>query len=99
MVDSKEHRALALETARKSMVLLKNDGATLPLGKDLGTLAVIGPNADDVEVLLGNYNGNPAEPITPLEGIRRKLGKGTQVLHARVTSARACSTLDQSFGR
>ena len=83
VVDSEEHRALALETARKSIVLLKNDDAVLPLAKDLGTLAVIGPNADDVEVLLGNYNGNPSEPITPLEGIRRKLGDGTRVLHAR----------------
>jgi beta-glucosidase len=83
VVDSDEHRALARETARKSIVLLRNEDATLPLRKDLGTLAVIGPNADDVEVLLANYNGNPADPVTPLEGIRRKLGDGTRVLHAR----------------
>ena len=51
--------------------------------KDIGTIAVIGPNADDVEVLLGNYNGNPTEPVTPLEGIRNKVSEKTTVLHAQ----------------
>jgi beta-glucosidase len=81
--DSPEHRSLALEAARKSMVLLKNEERTLPLSKSLKTLAVIGPNADDTDVLLGNYNGDPSEPVTPLEGIRRKVGPGTRVLYAR----------------
>jgi beta-glucosidase len=80
--ESNPHRELAVETARKSIVLLKNDGV-LPLSKDLGTIAVIGPNADDVDVLLGNYNGVPSDPITPLEGIRRTVGPGTRVLYAR----------------
>jgi beta-glucosidase len=80
--DSPAHRELALETARKSMVLLKNDRNTLPLSKSLKTVAVIGPNADDIDVLLGNYNGIPTAPITPLEGIRRKLG-ATHVIYAR----------------
>ncbi|MFZ6000421.1 MAG: glycoside hydrolase family 3 protein, partial [Bacteroidota bacterium] len=70
VVDSKEHRALALEAARKSMVLLKNEKNILPLKKDLGTVAVIGPNADQWLMLLGNYNGVPSEAITPLRGIR-----------------------------
>jgi beta-glucosidase len=81
--DSPAHRQLALEAARKSIVLLKNENQTLPLVKNLKTLAVIGPNADDPEVLLANYNGIPSEPVTPLEGIRRKLGVGTRVLYAR----------------
>jgi beta-glucosidase len=81
--DSPAHRALALETARKSMVLLKNEGKTLPLSKSLKTIAVIGPDADDVDVLLGNYNGEPSTPVTPLEGIRRKVGASTKVLYAR----------------
>jgi beta-glucosidase len=81
--DSLAHGELALATARKSMVLLKNDHATLPLSKSLKTIAVIGPNADDLDVLLGNYNGIPTAPITPLEGIRRKLGSGTRVIYAR----------------
>lgn len=80
--DSPAHRQLALETARKSIVLLKNENRTLPLSKTLKTIAVIGPNADDAEVLLGNYNGIPSAPITPLEGIRRKLS-ATKVLYAR----------------
>jgi beta-glucosidase len=80
--DSEGHRALALETTRKSMVLLKNEGGLLPLSKELGTIAVIGPNADEVEVLLGNYNGIPSDPVSPLRGIREKVSTGTQVLHA-----------------
>ena len=82
MVDCEEHRALALEAARKSIVLLKNDRRTLPLKKDLKTIAVIGPNADDVEVLLGNYNGTPVDPVTPLRGIREKVSAKTKVLAA-----------------
>jgi len=81
--DSAAHRQLALETARKSIVLLKNQGGGLPLSKSLKTVAVIGPNADNPEVLLGNYNGQPSAPVTPLEGIRRKLGGRAQVLYAR----------------
>jgi beta-glucosidase len=82
VVDSEPNRILALEAARKSIVLLKNDKNQLPLAKDLKTIAVIGPNADDVEVLLGNYNGTPKSPVTPLEGIIDKVGPGTRVLHA-----------------
>ena len=81
--DSKEHRRIALEAARKSIVLLKNENGILPLRPNLRTVAVIGPNADDVEVLLGNYNGTPVEPVTPLEGIRQRLGRSTKVLYAR----------------
>jgi beta-glucosidase len=81
--DSPQNARLAEETARKSIVLLKNSGGVLPLRKDLRTVAVIGPNADDSEVLLGNYNGTPSNPITPLAGIRAKLGTSAKVLYAR----------------
>lgn len=81
--DSPQHAALALETARKSIVLLKNEGNLLPLSKAVKTVAVIGPNADSVEVLLGNYNGEPSHPVTPLAGIRAKVSKNTRVLYAR----------------
>ena len=81
--DSAEHKALAFEAARKSIVLLKNDGGLLPLSKTGKTIAVIGPNADDVDVMLGNYNGDPSAPVTPLQGIRRNLGPGAKVLYAR----------------
>jgi beta-glucosidase len=73
VVDSEEHKALALEAARKSIVLLKNENNLLPLNKDIKSVAVIGPNADDVDVLLGNYNGFSSTPVTPLQGIKNKL--------------------------
>ncbi len=73
VVDSEPHREIALEAARKSMVLLKNENNVLPFSKDLEQVAVIGPNAHRQEVLLANYNGFPSSPVTPLEGIRQKL--------------------------
>jgi beta-glucosidase len=84
--DSPENRQLALEAARKSIVLLKNDNNTLPLRKDLKSIAVIGPNADDVQVLLGNYSGTPSRATTPLAGIRSRVSSNTKVLHAMGTS-------------
>ena len=83
VVDSPKHQQLALEAARESIVLLKNENATLPLRKGLGHVAVIGPNADEVEVLLGNYNGTPIAPVTVLAGIRAAAGAGTKVTFAR----------------
>ncbi|HEX8945458.1 MAG TPA: glycoside hydrolase family 3 C-terminal domain-containing protein, partial [Gemmatimonadaceae bacterium] len=83
VLDQPANRELALRTARESMVLLKNQRGALPLQKNLGTIAVIGPNADQWRMLLGNYNGLPADPITPLRGIREAVSKGTRVLYAR----------------
>ncbi len=81
--DSPAHRQLALDAARKSIVLVRNESHALPLSKSLKTIAVIGPNADDEDVLLGNYNGEPSAPVTPLAGIRRKVGASAKVLYAR----------------
>jgi beta-glucosidase len=83
VVDSKEHKALALDAARKSIVLLKNEKNLLPLKKDLGTVAVIGPNADQWLMLLGNYNGVPSDAVTPLRGIQEKVSANTNVLFAQ----------------
>ncbi len=81
--DSPLHRELALQTAHESMILLKNDGL-LPLDKtQLKTIAVIGPNADSVDALLGNYSGIPAQPITPLAGIRKKVEPDVEVLYVK----------------
>ena len=82
VLDSEPHRVAALDVARASMVLLKNDGV-LPLSKDLGTLAVIGPNADQWLMLLGNYNGIPSDIVTPLRGIREAVSPSTRVLYAK----------------
>lgn len=70
VVASNENKALSLECAEKSMVLLKNDGI-LPLDRDnIETIAVIGPNADSRAALEGNYNGTADRYITFLEGIQ-----------------------------
>jgi beta-glucosidase len=74
------HDALARRAAQSSIVLLKNDGL-LPLSRDLRRIAVIGPTADEVMSLLGNYYGTPAAPVTVLEGIRQALPRA-EVVHA-----------------
>ncbi len=79
--DSAEHHTLSLRAAQESMVLLRNENDFLPLSKDIKTLAVIGPNADDPDVLLGNYNGTPSKSVTPLAGIRAK--SDADVLYAQ----------------
>ncbi len=83
VVDCKKHKDLALEAARKSIVLLKNDNNLLPLDKDIKTIAVIGPNSDQWLMLLGNYNGVPSDTVTPLRGIKEKLSPGSEVLYAQ----------------
>ncbi len=80
--DTDEHRQLALQTARESIVLLKNANRTLPLKKDVKSIAVIGPNADSPEVLWGNYNGHASRLYTPLAGIRNAVSKNTKVVYA-----------------
>jgi beta-glucosidase len=83
VVNSPGHRELALQAARESIVLLKNEGNLLPLSKEVNSIAVIGPIANDLNVLLGNYNGTPVQAVTPLEGIRRKVSAGTRVYYAQ----------------
>jgi len=83
VVDHPAHAALARQVARESIVLLKNAGGVLPLRKDLRAIAVIGPNADEWHTLLGNYNGTPSDPVTPLRGIREAVTPRTRVLYAR----------------
>ena len=77
--DSAEHAELARVAARESMVLLKNQGSLLPLPKDLGRIAVIGPNANDPNILVANYYGIPSNPVTPLSGIRAAVSPETKV--------------------
>ncbi|MGC1482583.1 MAG: glycoside hydrolase family 3 C-terminal domain-containing protein, partial [Candidatus Acidiferrum sp.] len=70
--DTETHRQLALRMARESLVLLKNKNNLLPLNHAPATIAVIGPNADSLDALEGNYNGTPSKPITVLDGIRNR---------------------------
>ncbi len=81
--DAPEHSQLSLEAARKSMVLLKNNGI-LPLDKKkIKRIAVIGPNADSVTPLLGNYSGTPSDPITALKGIQNEVGADVEITYAQ----------------
>lgn len=83
VVACREHRAIALECARESMVLIKNDGL-LPLKKEkLRSIAVIGPNADSLDALRGNYYGTAARPTTFLEGIFAEAGDDIRVYYAQ----------------
>lgn len=82
VVECKEHREMAVEAARRSMALLKNDGL-LPLhAEKLNTIAVIGPNADNRTALIGNYHGTSSCYTTILEGIQDAVGEDVRVLYA-----------------
>ena len=70
--DTPEHREAALRVAEESLVLLKNSGGLLPLERSPARIAVIGPNADNLDALEGNYNGTPSHPVTVLAGIRQR---------------------------
>lgn len=70
VVDSKEHRELALRMAQESIVLLQNKKNVLPLNKKM-KIAVVGPNANDSVMQWGNYNGFPSHTVTLLEGIKQ----------------------------
>ncbi len=91
VISSETFDALATQAARESMVLLENKGAVLPLSKGLKTLAVIGPNADDIELLNGNYGGTPtkAHQHSLLEGIRNAVPATKIIYH------KACELNDE----
>jgi len=81
--DCDEHRKLALEASKKSLVLLKNRDNILPLDRNkIKYIAVIGPNANSIGVLKGNYYGTASRYITVLEGIREAVNEGTRVYYA-----------------
>jgi beta-glucosidase len=79
--NSPEHRRLALQAAREAMVLLENDGV-LPLARGTKRIAVIGPTAELVQALQGNYNGTPPEPVTPVAGMAKRFGRAN-VMYAQ----------------
>jgi beta-glucosidase len=69
--DLPQHRQLALKAARESMVLLKNQDGILPLKSSYKTIAVIGPNAESLSALEGNYNGVPSHPVYPVDAMHK----------------------------
>jgi len=79
VINCEKHRKIALEAAEKSMVLLKNANHVLPLKKNTKSLFVTGPNASNIDVLMGNYYGVNSDMKTILEGIAGKVDKGCQV--------------------
>jgi beta-glucosidase len=81
VLESPAHQAHALKMARQSIVLLKNQGNLLPLSKSLRKLAIIGPNADNLRSIRGNYYGTASHSVTPLEGIKAKLGPATEITY------------------
>lgn len=70
--DTPEHRAKSLEMAKASMVLLRNEGNLLPITDAPRRIAVLGPNADSFDTLVGNYYGTPGDPVTVLDGLRAR---------------------------
>jgi len=81
-VESIEHRELAIETARKAVVLLKNDGV-LPIDKNqIKTIGVIGPNADSRAALIANYHGTSSRYKTILEGIQEAVDDSVRVYYS-----------------
>jgi beta-glucosidase len=82
VIDGPKHKELALDMARKSIVLMKNKNNVLPLDKSIGKIAVIGPNAANETVLLGNYNGMPSNPVSLLSGLKEKL-PNTDILYSK----------------
>lgn len=91
IVHSPEHREVSLEAARQSMVLLKNEGGLLPLKKDIRSVAVIGPNADERKNLICRYGPANAPLVTVYQGLKQYLPQ------AEVTYSKGCEIIDRNF--
>jgi beta-glucosidase len=92
IVNSPEHQQVALRAARESIVLLKNEANALPLRKDIRSIAVIGPNADDDSLTRYRYGPNQVNGITVLQGIKNKLGD-----QVKVNYAKGCDVTDEHW--
>ena len=90
VVECAEHTDINRKMAQETIVLLKNNGI-LPLSKDIKTIAVIGPNADDSRILTANYNGIPSRYYTPLRGIQ-------EAFDGKVLYAKGCHPTDPNSG-
>jgi beta-glucosidase len=83
LVNSAEHQQVALRAARESLVLLKNEKNVLPLNKNISSIAVIGPNADDDSTAHYRYGPSALKAVTVLDGIRKTLGDKVKVNYAK----------------
>ena len=92
IVNSAEHQAVALKAARESIVLLRNDHNALPLTRNIRSIAVIGPNADDDSLTRYRYGPNAVKGVTVLQGIRNKLGDKIKVNYAK-----GCDVIDEHW--
>lgn len=81
VLESKPHQEHALKMARQSIVLLKNENQTLPLSKKVKKIAVVGPNAMNETVMLGNYYGYPTKVWSVMEGLRQRLDTDTEIIY------------------
>jgi beta-glucosidase len=84
--DSPQHRQLALRAGRESIVLLKNQDGILPFKSNIKTLAVVGPNAESLPAVEGNYHGTSSHPVYPLEGIRKLFAGKAKIVYAQGSS-------------
>ena len=81
--NSEKHDELSLKTALNSMTLLKNNGI-LPINTNsIKKIAVVGPNADNINALLGNYHGTPSDPVTFINGLNDYVGKRTEITYSK----------------
>ncbi len=92
LINSAEHQRVALRAARESVVLLKNERQVLPLSKQIKSIAVIGPNADDRSLSHYRYGPSAVESVTIVQGIRKVLGEGVKVNYAK-----GCEVIDEHW--
>jgi beta-glucosidase len=85
-LESQPHKQHALKMATESIVLLRNQNHLLPLRKNIKKITVLGPNADNANTQLGNYNGQPSVVTTVLQGIKDKLGGAAEIFYSRATN-------------
>jgi beta-glucosidase len=98
--NSKSHDEMALKMAQKSMTLLKNNGI-LPLNKKkVKKIAVVGPNANNIDALRGNYYGTASNPITVIDGIKNAVGTDVKVTFSKgVSLVKNESTVDSTLSK
>ena len=96
VLESQPHKDLALKMAKQSIVLLRNENNLLPLSKNIKRIAVLGPNADNANTQLGNYNGQPSVITTVLQGIKDKV-RNADIFYSKSTDFTA--TEPQNFSK